>query len=256
MPLSASELEARLAPRKIQFYESVNSTNDIALEWLQSGAPSGAAVIADEQLRGRGRMGRTWYTPPESALVVSVILRPPDRTLHQITMLGALAIYDMIESLGAADLGIKWPNDVRLNKRKVSGVLPEAVWDGDQLRGVVLGMGVNVSIDFRTTDLAHSAISINQALGRTFDRVDLLDRLLRRIDHWSSRMGTQTLFDSWKNRLVNIGQTVIVQKGDLPLRGTAEAVDTFGALIVRDQHGTIHRVTAGDVLLTSDEDHP
>ncbi|MCB9456809.1 MAG: biotin--[acetyl-CoA-carboxylase] ligase [Anaerolineaceae bacterium] len=245
MTLSEDRLRERLAPRAVRFYPQVESTNDLAMEWLQQGAVSGAVVVADEQSKGRGRLGRTWHTPPGVSLAVSMILRPRPEHLPQVTMLGALAIHDMLVGLGLAKTGIKWPNDVHINRRKVSGVLAEAAWTGDKLAGVVLGMGINVRADFSGSNLAQQAISIEPALGRAVDRVDLLVDLLARADVWAEQLGTKTLFTAWQSRLVTLGQTVTYGG----LTGTAELVTPDGALSIRTGDGQLYRVFAGDVVV-------
>jgi len=249
MNLIEDRILTRLVSRPVRYYPQIESTNDAALKWLSQGAPAGAVVVADEQVQGRGRLGRTWFTPPGAALIVSVVLRPKAAQIGRITMLGAVAVSELLENLGAADVGIKWPNDVQLNKRKVCGVLPEVIWRGSELLGVVLGMGLNVRIDFSGTELAEKAISIEPALGRSVDRLDLLAFLLARIDFWSANLTAQSLFDAWKRRLNTLGKTVSFESGVL---GIAESVNADGALLVRDANGVLHTVLAGDVLLGSE----
>lgn len=246
---TAERLQSALSPRPIRFVESVGSTNDLARDWLQQGGASGAVVITNEQVQGRGRLGRSWFTPPGTALILSLLLHPPAAALHQITMLGAVAIAEMLDQLGAQSVAIKWPNDVLLNGRKVCGILPETTWDGSRLVGVVLGMGVNVRIDFTGTDLAATAISIEPALGRSFDRIDLLKLLLGSLDRWSAHLGTEALFEAWRARLQTLGTSVLIDQASGPLRGLAESVEPSGALRVRDAGGRLHTVMAGDVSL-------
>ena len=169
-------------------------------------------------------------------------------------MLGAASIAEIIEHLGATDVGIKWPNDVQLNGKKVSGVLSEAAWvanspHGGRLLGVVLGMGVNVRIDFSGTELAETAISIEPALGKAVNRLDLLGDLMGRIDYWYARIGSDELFEAWKSRLNMLGKMVTVQQGTI--HGLAESVDASGTLLVRDEQGELRRVVAGDIALGS-----
>ncbi|MBZ0282113.1 MAG: biotin--[acetyl-CoA-carboxylase] ligase [Anaerolineae bacterium] len=249
MNLTEDRILAHFSPRPVRYYPRIDSTNDAALKWLSQGAPAGAVVVTDEQVQGRGRLGRVWFTPPGTALILSVILRPQSTHLGRITMLGAVVISELLENLGAADVAIKWPNDVQLNKRKVCGVLPEVIWRGSELLGVVLGMGLNVRIDFSGTELAEKAISIEPALGRSVDRLDLLTFLLARIDFWSANLSAQSLFDAWKRRLNTPGKTVSFEKG---VSGVAESVNAEGALLVRDSKGTLHTVLAGDVSLGSE----
>jgi BirA family biotin operon repressor/biotin-[acetyl-CoA-carboxylase] ligase len=262
MELTAENVKAKLAPRwNAVFYERVDSTNDIAMEHLQrnrsflQAQDAGDVIVADEQVKGKGRLDRIWYTPPGTALIVSVILPVKEHDyLPRVTMLGAMAIAEMIENLAAADVGIKWPNDVQVNGKKVSGVLAEANWIPNvvatrKLYGVVLGMGVNVRIDFSGTELENTAISIEPALGTSVNRLDLLVDLMARVDYWYARIGSDELFDAWKSRLNMLGKMVTVQHGTI--HGLAESVDASGTLLVRDEQDVLHRVVAGDIALGS-----
>jgi BirA family transcriptional regulator, biotin operon repressor / biotin---[acetyl-CoA-carboxylase] ligase len=247
MHLAAEHLQSLLAPRPIKFYAQTESTQDVALQWLQEGAATGSVVIADEQLSGRGRHSRVWSTPPGVALAMSIILRPAIAALPQVMMLGALTIIELLDGFGADVATIKWPNDVRLHGRKVCGVLPEAVWDGDQLRGVALGIGVNVRNDFSNTLLQETAISLETAFDQTLDRAKLIADLVPRLDYWSARLGTTVLFEAWQARLETVGQMVTVTSTAGTVSGLAESVDEHGALFVRDGDRVLHRILAGDI---------
>lgn len=245
-------LERHLDNRVYRYFDQIDSTNDYARGWLMHNAPPGAVVIADEQLKGRGRKGRHWHTPPGVALACSVILYPPRAALPSVTMLGGLAIAEMIGELDVntqATVGIKWPNDVLLNGRKVSGILAESVWDGTQLRGVVLGMGVNVRVDFGDSPLAETATNLESAFG-TLDRGDLYARLLNRVDYWAPRFNSDAIFHAWRDRLTTIGQTVVIMTEHGEVSGQAEGVTSAGALRVRDADGVLQTVLAGDIALT------
>ncbi len=231
----------------MRFFERVDSTNDLALEWLRQGAQPGSVVVADEQVKGRGRHGRTWYTTPGTALIVSVILRPTHSQISQLTMQGAVAIVELLEHVGVTDVGIKWPNDVQLGGRKVSGILPEVVWSGADIEGAVLGMGINVRVDFSGTSLNDTATSVETALGASVDRLGLLVFLLDRIGYWTPKLGTRSLFDAWRERLTTLGQQVSHADGT----GIAEHVDEDGALLVKAADGATQRLIAGDIELGS-----
>lgn len=249
MHLSEEILAERLYPRPVRYFEQVGSTNDEALKWMSKGASGGSVVVAGEQIKGKGRLGRIWHTPPDSALIVSVILYPPLEGLAQVTMIGALAIYDMVKQLGLDQVGIKWPNDVMLNGLKVSGILPEAVWDEGKLVGVVLGMGVNVSIDFTDSDLEHKAISIETVLRKQIERLDLITQLLTGVDYWSERLGREEVFNNWKDRLLTLGHTVRVKIEEQEIAGMAQSVERDGSLLIQKADGQIERVIAGDIAL-------
>ncbi len=249
---SLERLQQALKGRSFQFYPQIDSSNERALSWLSDGAPSGSLVIADEQTRGRGRMGRVWYAPPNTALMLSYMLHPIPDELTYVGMMGALAVCEAVETLGAKasglQAGIKWPNDVQIDGRKLCGVLPEAAWQGDDLRGVVLGMGLNVRIDFTGTLFENTAISLETAVG-TVDRVELLLRLLERLDDWALRLSSDDLFEAWQARLIMLGKQVSIANANGRVEGIAETVDRQGALLVRDHAGTLQRVIAGDIAL-------
>ncbi|MFN8373309.1 MAG: biotin--[acetyl-CoA-carboxylase] ligase [Anaerolineae bacterium] len=251
MTVTEERLLELLSPRPVRFFHQVNSTNDTALEWLRDGAPTGAVVVADEQLNGRGRMKRVWYTPPDSALALSVILHPAAEVLPQVSMLGALAVYDLLRELGIQKVGIKWPNDVQINGLKVCGVLPEAVWQGDQLQGAVIGIGVNVRVDFQTmpSELTSIATNIESVLDHRVDRAELIASLLRYVDLWTEKLGSDELFQTWKQRLTMMGRQVIVTLPDGETRGFVDSVLKDGQLVIIADDGTPHEILAGDVSL-------
>ena len=248
MTLSHELLDQRLS-RPFKYFDRVESTNDIAKAWLAAGAPEGAVVIANEQTRGRGRKGRAWHTPPDAGLALSLILRPDGALLPRLNMLAALSVSDLAREVGCRDVGIKWPNDVLIKGLKVSGILPEAIWDGNQLRGAILGIGVNVRLDFSVSALCHTAISLEAVVGRRLDRCALFASLLCRIDCWYRLIDSPKLFDAWKSRLETIGKTVTVDG----VEGVAMNVDTDGALLIRDEQGKIHHTGTGDLVMNAEE---
>ena len=241
--LTQASLTQALGNRPFRFFPSISSTQNEALGWLKGNAPQGAVVIADEQTAGRGRMGRIWHTPAGVALALSVILRPSPQGAKHVFMAGAVAFAEMLEELGIADVGIKWANDVRIGGKKVCGVLPEAVWEGDKLQGVVLGMGVNVRVNFGESDLAQTATNIETALGKSCDRADLIARILERLDIWTSKLGSEALYQAWRSRLDTLGTPVSTDG----ITGIAHDVTYDGALIIRQADGTDHIVIAGDI---------
>ncbi len=243
MVLSIKRLHQHLAPRPFRYFDQLDSTQDEALSWLQDGAVSGSVVIAEGQGAGRGRSDHSWYTPPGVAIAMSIILKPDATVLPRITMLSCVSVAEVVEVLGVSNLVIKWPNDILVNDKKVSGILPEAYWDGEQLRGIVLGIGINVRVDFTDTEFVNQAISIERVLGKAVDRVELIGLLLGRIDYWLEH--TDNLFDAWRSRLATIGQTVFINGID----GIVEAVNDRGALLVRDSADVQHWIYAGDVYL-------
>ncbi len=254
--LSEARLRKALGARPFQFLEQVGSTNDLAREWALQGALAGSVVVTDEQITGRGRFGRTWSAPPGTALLMSVILRPRIASAHvqRLTMIGAVAAADVLEQLGTEHVRLKWPNDVLLADRKVAGVLPEAIWQNETLSAVVLGIGLNVRVDFAGSGLEDHATSVEAMLPITVDRAALLANLLQRIDFWAMHIQDRVLLDAWRERLDTLGRTVTAHatNGDSSAI-TGEAVDVTdeGALILRTDDGAVHHVIAGEVTLSS-----
>ncbi len=241
--LSQELLEQRMT-RPFKYFERVESSNDCAKAWLADGAPEGAVVIANEQTRGRGRKGRGWHSPPNQALALSLILKPDRALLPRLNMVAALSVSDIARAAGCEDVGIKWPNDIQVKGLKLSGILPEAVWQGDQLRGAVLGIGLNIRLDFSETELRHAAISLEQAANRTLDRRELLTSLLCRLDYWYAQIASPVLFATWKSRLLTLHQWVTVGSK----RGVAVNVAADGALLIRDETGQIHQTGAAELI--------
>ena len=244
MELNSERLRERLQ-RPFCYHESAGSTNDLAKAWFLEGAPTGAVIIANEQLRGRGRQGRIWHTPPNVALAISIILCPPASAVDRLTMIGALAVYDLAAGIGCERVGIKWPNDVQINGKKVAGILPEALWHANDLRAAILGIGVNVRVDFTDSEYVNSAISLEDALGRNLDRVELLHTLLKRLDFWTARVADEKTFQVWKGRLNMLGKRVTGYQHT----GIAQGVTPHGDLIVVGDDGAQRMLTAGDMAL-------
>jgi BirA family biotin operon repressor/biotin-[acetyl-CoA-carboxylase] ligase len=247
--LSEARLRETLGTRAFQFYSQIGSTNDEALAWLANSAPNGSVIVADEQIKGRGRLGRSWFAPPGTALMFSYLLRPLAEELTCVGMAGALAVCETVAAFEPSlAVGIKWPNDVQIGGRKLCGVLPEAAWQGEQLVGVALGIGVNIRIDFSDSSFAETAVSL-ETVSRSLARAELLASLLERLDYWSARLASDELFEAWRSRLVTLGQQVSVNSNGATISGTAKDVERSGALIIDDNRGALRRVIAGDIAL-------
>ncbi len=257
--LTDARLRAALGARPFQLLMQTDSTNDLARQWALAGAPTGAVVIAEEQTSGRGRFERRWLAPPATALLMSVVLRPAlsAERLARAAMIGALAAAECLDQIGVQQVAIKWPNDVQIGGLKTVGVLPEALWQNDRLQALIIGIGVNVRVDFVGSPLEGKATSVETALNHTVDRALLCAQLLRRVDHWSVRLNDPALLTSWRARLNTLGQyvTASAMSGTAqPISGRASDVDADGALLVTDSNGSIHRLIAGEVTLSDNRD--
>ncbi|WP_322509737.1 biotin--[acetyl-CoA-carboxylase] ligase [Anaerolinea sp.] len=253
--MDVETIRARLSAlpiSEIQYLPETYSTNDDAMAWAQAGAPEGVVVIADKQLKGRGRLGRMWVTQPGTSLAFSMIFRPTLEEIEKLSLfspLGALAVAVALEDLGLSP-EIKWPNDVLLSRKKVCGVLAETVWMGSHINGVVLGIGINVATGSvpDSNVLLFPATCVESELGKPVDRLLLLESVLRHLIEWRKQIRTERFIEEWKKRLAFLGEKVTVQKPDGEITGWFQDVDEHGALVlsVEEQY---HTILAGDVKL-------
>ena len=238
----------------IRYFDSTGSTNDDALAWASQGASDLSLVISNEQTAGRGRSGRKWYTPPDSALAFSLILRPSAAEIEipaRITGLGALAILDGLRTIGLFPQ-IKWPNDVLVNGRKVAGILVESDWLGNMLNACILGIGVNVSkastppID--PTTFPPTCIELE--LGFTLDRLELLKDILFALLKWRDKLGRDEFIKAWEDSLAYRGQQVQVTRGSqVPITGELLGLESNGNLQIRSLDGSVHQLQFGEIQL-------
>jgi len=238
----------------LRWFETIGSTNDAALAWVSQGAPDFSLVLADEQTSGRGRMERRWFTPPHSALAMSLILRPTleERALpSRMTGLLALSLTDSLLELGLAPQ-IKWPNDVLLNGKKVAGILVEATWTGERLDAFVLGLGVNVlqtSIP-PAEQLLFPATSLETELGRRIDRTELLRSILTGVLKWRPQLGMDSFLRAWDENLAFRGQQVQVEeRSGQSIVGELLGLESDGSLRLRNQYGKSVTVQFGEIHL-------
>jgi len=246
----------------LRWVAETGSTNRDVVELAAAGAADGLVLVADHQTAGRGRLDRSWVAPAGASLLLSVLVRPDvdpvDAPLLTVAM--ALAIVDAVTERNARAL-VKWPNDVMVDGdpiRKVAGVLAESVIDPRGSLAVVVGAGINVNwptpLPPELEPLAGSATALNLEVGSTVDRVDLLVSVLANLDRrWGAvesggGEGRRRLVAAARTVSATIGHRVRADLGSRSVEGTATDLDGRGDLIVVDDHGTRHAITAGDVI--------
>ena len=250
-PLSERALRAALVRpgsfvREVHVVAETGSTNDDLAEAARRGAPEGVVLVAEAQTRGRGRLDRTWTSPPRAGLLFSVLLRPrlpvPRRTW--IPLLAGLAVQQAVARLGAVDTRLKWPNDLLLGDDlgKAGGILARTAGEA-----VVVGIGLNVGT--RRSELPAGAVSLTTEGAECTDRDPLLRAILRtladRYAEWSGDPGR--VRPAYEAVCDTIGREVRVQLPDGgALAGTATGLDEAGRLVVRTTDGDVP-VSAGDV---------
>ena len=237
--------------RHLVYHEVTGSTNDDARRLAEAGAPDGLVVLADEQTHGRGRLGRAWVSPPGASLLLSALFRLPLPLAQaaRLTMIMGLAALDAIGSACGLEAALKWPNDILLQGRKCGGILAELEGEGERLRWAVVGLGLNVNFSpAQFSELAATATSLQDCLGRPVDRGELLVALLRSLSSRYARLRRgQSPFPEWQSKLAMLGQEVVVEVGQEEISGLAELVTEWGTLIIRKEDGSRQELTAGDV---------
>ncbi len=240
----------------VRYSPSTGSTNDDAIAWAEKDAPDYALVVADTQTSGRGRLQRRWVTRPGAALAFSLVLLPTPQEVARVgsfSPLGALALAQALAAQYDLKAEIKWPNDVLLDRLKVCGILVEGVWQGEKMRSVVLGIGVNVTPAAvpPPEELLYPATSVESALGRPIDRWELLRALLERIMAWRPRLGAPEFLRAWEERLAFRGEWVHVGAGmgDADRAGQVLGIHADGSLRLLGQDGEEFSVQAGEVHL-------
>jgi BirA family biotin operon repressor/biotin-[acetyl-CoA-carboxylase] ligase len=245
----------RLGPlgHQLLWFDDIGSTNDRALAWAEEGAEEGCVVLADAQSAGRGRLGRSWASPPGAGIYVSAVLRPTPAAMPLLTIAAGLGVSDGIAAATGFQPHVKWPNDVCVmgrQPRKLAGILAEAGSSGDRVQHVVLGIGINVLPAAYPPDVAARATSLESELGRAVSRPAVLAECLagvwQRYEMLRAGLG-EAVLAAWRERAASMfGRRVEWDEPTATRRGVARDVDASGALLVAGESGLV-RLTAGEV---------
>lgn len=261
MPLDLDKIEkhcrshtkVREWVREVLLFDRVDSTNRIALEMASQGLPEGVVVVAEGQEKGKGRLGREWFSPEGMNLYLSLLLRPyqPVRDFPLFSLATSVALIEAIHRVTGLDVQIKWPNDIVLGDKKLAGILLESEVRGEQTPPLVVGVGVNVNIglaDF-PPELQKTATSLQIALGRPVDRTDLLIEIFTALAEQYPLVGDrkELLIQAVRQRCQTLGQRVRVQTARQEFEGWAEDLQEDGALLIRMGDGNQRRILVGDV---------
>ena len=248
-------LSTKLLGKQIVHFYDTSSTNNEAKRLAADEAAEGTIVVSEAQTLGRGRLNRGWFSPPGGGVWVSVILRPPfpPQEAPKCTLMAAVATVEAIREASGLTCGIKWPNDILWQGRKLVGILTEMSAEMDAINFVVLGIGINVSLqenDF-PEELRNIGASISMGAGREVSRVEVLQKLLERLEYWYEvvkKEGFEPVLKAWRRESITLGQPVRVLAGEETYDGVAEELAEDGSLLVRTEND-LRRVLAGDVSL-------
>lgn len=245
-------LEGCVVGHAIVYRDSIGSTQALARTFADDGLQDGLVVVAESQSAGRGRLGRPWVSD-RGGLWFTVALKPtasPD-FIQVFSYMASLSVRESIGPLVGANAWLKWPNDVFVQAKKVCGVLAEIAATVDEIRYVLLGIGVNVNNDVSSVDgRGYGAASLKEASGAMVNRSDLLVTILRGIDSRyakSKRDGYSGIIEEYRAGCATIGERVRVLYSDKVLEGRATGIDDRGALEVESEGRTV-KVHSGDVI--------
>ncbi|MGZ4032279.1 MAG: biotin--[acetyl-CoA-carboxylase] ligase [Tumebacillaceae bacterium] len=251
-------LGTTLLGQSIVYRETIDSTNTLAQQLANQGAPEGTLVIADEQTVGRGRRGRQWFSPPHSGIWMSLILRPDLPLAHaaQITLVAAVALTKALSRESGVQAGIKWPNDILFGQKKCCGILTEMHAEADQIHHLVVGIGINVNVlqEEFPEELTDIATSLQAIKGARLSRAQVVRSVLEEFEPLYRRYvlegGFGSIRDEWKANNITLGHNIIAQTAQGTITGKALDIDEFGVLLVEQADGEIAKIYSADILFS------
>lgn len=234
-------------------FDSIDSTNLEAIRQAKLGAPEGLCIVAREQTRGRGRLNRSWQSPKDAGLYFSIVLRPQLEmsAWPLITLMAALAVSDALMKACDLRVDIKWPNDVCVRDRKLSGILAETI-DAESGPAAIIGIGINLKADSLPATVNDLATSVEAATVRPPNLERVLDELVRAIGEryellQSSSGGEHTIREWCAASSYAMGRRVRIATAVDSFQGTTRGLESDGALRVETDNGEVRIVRAGDV---------
>lgn len=246
------KLNTRYIGKEIHYFREVDSTNEVAKKLAREGAPEGTIIIAESQSRGKGRRGKKWISPLGGAWL-SIILRPNTLPINapQLTFIAGVAAAQTIKDEYGLDAGIKWPNDVLIDNKKVCGVLTEISTEIDTIDYIVTGIGIDANIDVNLLppELRDTTTSIKSELDHDISRMILVQKFLGNFETMYDEFNKgnfQEILRKWRQLSKTIGRQVEIRKGTEFVRGEAVGVNSKGALILELEDGTLQKIISGE----------
>ncbi len=229
----------------IHYFSEVSSTMSVARDMARKGCPHMTVVVAGSQKEGRGRLRRVWLSS-EGGLYFTMVLRPqiPTALTPRINFLASLVLAQTLIRLYGIDAKVKWPNDILVGGKKISGMLSEMEAEGDMATFINIGIGINVNND--PSDKEPGAASLKKLLGKAFLRKELLSRFLNEFENRLDTLSLDTVIPEWKDYTMTIGQPVKIVTTQESVEGVAVDVDENGVLILKLLDGSLKKIVSGD----------
>ena len=239
----------------IVFLPKTDSTNNLAKEYAKNNAPQGLVIIADSQTCGRGRIGKSWYSPPKTGIYLSILLKPDLKTdqLSLITLVAGVSAIETINEFSHQCANLKWPNDILINGKKVCGLLCEMIQRENNSCFLVIGIGINVNqvAGQFPDDLKKVATSLRIINGSPIDRLTVIRSLLTTLDreyHVFLTEGGHSVIKKWSLNTDLFGKKVSVKRGAVITIGTAMHLDESGRLVLRRDNGHDEAIDSGEII--------
>lgn len=250
------DLNTQIVGKDIISLDEIDSTNTYAKNLAKGKCKNGTVVITKKQLAGRGRMGRVWSSQNENGIWMSIILVPDSsvENIQCITLMAAVAIVKAIQGSVGIQGGIKWPNDIIVDGKKVCGILTEMVENQDGDKAVVIGIGVNVNQskeDFQG-ELEDKAISLAMVLKRSLNKSDILKYILNELDYMYSLFinnNMDKILKQWKDNTVTLGNQILITINGETIIALAKDIDKEGNLVIECIDGTIKKISSGEISI-------
>lgn len=250
-----NKYKAAITGKNIYYYQAVDSTNLAVRRLAEEGAPNGSIVIAEEQLAGRGRLGRSWFSPPGSGLWFSILLRPHLLSALEaspVTLVTAAILAENLNNRYRLPVKIKWPNDLLIEEKKAGGILTESKVTAGYIEYLVVGIGLNVNqkqADF-PSEINRSSTSLYLAAGREFDRIALFQSLKKDLLEAYPLFylhGFSPFRNLWKKHNLTLGREVVINQAGGLLQGQALDLNEEGNLLIKGLDGQKYQVSSGEI---------
>ncbi len=261
-----TKLKTMILGRNLYCFQVIDSTNTYLLNLAREGAPEGTVVLAEYQTAGRGRKNRQWFTSKGKNLLLSILLRPELNIEYsqKITLATAIILANTIdqylkqEGLPAIDIQFKWPNDLLVHNKKLSGILAESILQDKKIVALVLGLGINLNEmpDQREPEIKDKAVSLKELTGHDVDREKFLCLFLENFEKDYERFERNLyhqVIEEWKQRCSQFGQQVIIDTPFGKQKAIIRDIDESGFLIYEDASGQLHSLVTGEVIGESND---
>ncbi|WP_129595728.1 biotin--[acetyl-CoA-carboxylase] ligase [Anaerophilus nitritogenes] len=257
------EIKNRYIGNKVIHFDQVESTNTVAKRMASEGAEEGTVVIAEEQIGGRGRLGRNWISPKKKGIWMSIILRPLIDPMEaaKITQIAAAAVANGLMNITHKFVGIKWPNDIIINNKKVCGILTEMSAELNCMNYIIVGIGMNVNMTNKEfpEEIESIATSIRECIGKEVSRKEIIKEVLHSFEElyldFIQNKNIQKSLDLCKDYSVTLGKEVKIKSQHEEIIAYAMDISEDGQLIIKKSTGEIKKVLSGEVSVRGITDY-